>query len=560
MDTNKFMAQTQRTLSKNITRSDAWLKLAQHFALVKNIHLRDLFAQDLQRFQQFSLETSEIMLDYSKNRITSTTMDLLNQVAQTAELETHIEALFSGSEINTTEQRPALHTALRDLKQTPILINGTNIQTDIQQTLEKLRQFSDAVRDKKWLGFSGKSITDIVNIGIGGSDLGPLLVTEALASYTTTHLNCHFVSTVDGIQIKTILQKLNPATTLFIISSKSFNTQETLTNALYAKQWLLNATDQLAKHMVAVTAENHKAISLGISPENIFSIWPWVGGRYSVWSAVGLPAILMIGMDNFLDFLAGAYEMDMHFRNSPLHKNMPVVLALLGIWYINFFETRSLAILPYDYSLRRLIAYLQQLEMESNGKSVNHDGSPISHATAPVIWGQSGTNGQHAFHQLLYQGPSFIPVDFIVACRNSHGLNQHHTLLFANCLSQSQALMQGKSYEMALQECLNAGMSQQDAQWLAKHKKIDGNRPSNTIVLSQLSPHNLGALIALYEHKIFVQGVIWGINSFDQWGVELGKQLTDKILPMMDNLQNNIDVDSSTQGLIKLFIERGNIK
>lgn len=554
------MTQIQRTLSKNITQSDAWLKLVQHFAVVKNIHLSDLFAQDSQRFQQFSIEANEIMLDYSKNKITSETIDLLNQLAQTAELENHIEALFSGLEINTTEKRPALHTALRDLGHTPISINGTNIQIEIQHTLEKIRQFSDAIRNQTWLGFSGKPITDIVNIGIGGSDLGPLLVTEALASYTTTHLSCHFVSTIDGIQIKNILQKLNPETTLLIISSKSFNTQETLTNALYAKQWILNATDKLAKHMVAVTAEHHKAISFGISAENIFSIWPWVGGRYSVWSAVGLPAILMIGMDNFLAFLGGAHEMDLHFRHSPLHKNIPVTLALISIWYINFFETRSLAVLPYNYSLRRLIDYLQQLEMESNGKSVNHDGSPITYATAPVIWGQSGTNGQHAFHQLLYQGPSFIPVDFIVACRNSHGLDQHHTLLFANCISQSQALMQGKSYEIALQECLAAGMSQQDAQWLAKHKRIDGNRPSNTIVLSQLSPHNLGALIALYEHKIFVQGVIWGINSFDQWGVELGKQLTDNILPMMNNLQNNAVLDSSTQGLIRLFIERSNIK
>ncbi len=552
------MAQTQRTHIKNITESNAWQTLITHYETVKTNQLRDLFTQDPQRFNQFSLTADEILLDYSKNRINAETMQLLNQLAHNVDLENHINALFSGSEINSTEHRPALHTALRDQTHTPILVNGKNIQIEIQKTLEQLRLFSEAIRNKTWLGFTGKPIKDIVNIGIGGSDLGPLLATEALAPYATTDLNCHFVSTVDGTQIKSILQKLNPETTLFIISSKSFNTQETLTNALFAKQWLFASTADLSKHMVAVTAEINKAMAFGINTQNIFPIWPWVGGRYSVWSAVGLPVILMIGMDNFTQFLSGAYQMDNHFRHAPLDKNMPVILALLGIWYINFFGTHSLAVLPYDYSLRRLVDYLQQLEMESNGKSVNHAGHPITHATAPVIWGQSGTNGQHAFHQLLYQGPSFIPVDFIVACRHSHGLNQHHTLLFANCLSQSQALMQGKPYEMALQECLNAGLSQQDAQWLAKHKTIDGNRPSNTIVLSQLTPHNLGSLIALYEHKIFVQGVIWGINSFDQWGVELGKQLTEKILPMMNKQQNNNVIDASTQGLINLFVEQSN--
>lgn len=553
------MAQTSHTIMQNITHSEAWRNLSSHYAQTRSMDMRDLFAQDPTRFEQFSLHANDICLDYSKNRITAETMQLLFELTKTIDLPHHIDALFSGAEINSTEHRPALHTALRDRSRSTIVINGKDIQPEIEKSLQQLREFSDAIRNQVWRGFSGKPITDIVNIGIGGSDLGPLLATEALAAYATDTLHCHFVSTVDGTQIKSVLNKLNPETTLFILSSKSFNTQETLTNALFAKQWIMTATNSshdLAKHFVAVTANKDKAIAFGIAKDNIFPLWPWVGGRYSVWSAVGLPVILMIGMDNFEAFLAGAYEMDHHFRTAPIQHNMPVILALLGIWYINFFNTQSLAILPYDYSLRRFVDYLQQLEMESNGKSVSHDGIPVSYATAPVIWGQYGTNGQHAFHQLLYQGTSFIPVDFIIACRHSHGLNQHHDLLFANCLSQSQALMQGKSFELALQECMNAGLNPQEAEWLAGHKTISGNRPSNTLVLSQLTPHNLGALIALYEHKIFVQGAIWGINSFDQWGVELGKQLTDKILPMLDNDQSTHLNDSSTQGLIKLYLTK----
>lgn len=504
--------------------------LDQHYETLKDVHMRDLFAQDGERFGRFSLSTAGILLDYSKNRVTVETMTKLFQLAESLDLTQKIQDLFAGAEVNTTECRAALHMALRNTSGDAQWVNGIDVTAQVQQTLKQMAGFANRIR-------GDHSITDIVNIGIGGSDLGPALVTEALSPYHDSHLRFHFVANVDGSHISEVLEKLNPASTLFIVASKSFRTQESIYNAVTAKLWLIEQLGEQAvpDHFVAVTANNDAAQEFGIKGEHIFPIWDWVGGRFSVWSAVGLPVLLAIGMESFQEFLEGAHAMDQHFQSAPLEKNIPVIMGLLSVWYINFFGTRSRAVIPYDYYLSRLPAYLQQAEMESNGKRVKHDGTLVDYQTSPVIFGTTGSNGQHAFHQMLHQGTHMVPVDFIIALQSHNPIREHHAHLVANCFSQSQALMQGNDQE--------------------SYKDIPGNKPSNTIVLEKLTPHSLGAMLAMYEHKIFVQGVIWGINSFDQWGVEFGKQLASSIFTVFEQRSVHQNLDSSTAGLISYFLE-----
>lgn len=531
---------------KNITQSNEWQNLLAHWQKISKFHMRDLFNEDANRFNNFSMRAVGLFFDYSKNRMTSETLKLLLALSHVANLSAYIEQMFSGQIINTTEKRAVLHTALRN----------PNGKSEIRSVLDKMFKCAEKIRNKKWTGFSGEPITNVVNIGIGGSDLGPAMVTSALQPYTSSNVTCCFVSNVDGSHISETLKLLNPETTLFIIASKTFTTQETLCNANTAKEWLeqkIKTTGNLKQHLIAVTAKPEKAQEFGIDTDNIFPFWDWVGGRYSLWSAIGLSIAIAIGADNFEQLLAGAHDMDEHFRNTPFAENMPVIMALLGIWNINFFDARTLAVLPYDQYLHLLPAYLQQLEMESNGKHVNLDGKSVNYLTAPVIWGAPGTNGQHAFHQLLLQGTQIIPADFIIPVHSHNPIGDHHLLLFANCLAQSRALMKGKTKEEVIQELVEQGMNQEQAEQLSPHKIISGNNPSNTIVLDKVTPHSLGALIALYEHKVFVQGVIWGINSFDQWGVELGKQITKNITPKLQKDGDKTDFDASTNGLIKYF-------
>jgi glucose-6-phosphate isomerase len=540
-----------------INQSKIWKQLAEHCKEVSALKMADLFAKDLLRFEKFSLSAVGWFLDYSKNRITSTTLELLLQLAEETDLTAKIQDMFAGKIINTTEQRAVLHTALRNPENASIKIDEVNVMPEIHASLKSILKCAEQVRQGIWRGFSGKKITDVVNIGIGGSDLGPAMVVNALLPYKIKGINCHFVSNVDSSHISETLKYLNPETTLFIIASKTFTTQETLCNAVTAKDWLEKVASNNAtlQHFIAVTAKSKKALEFGIAENNIYPFWDWVGGRYSLWSAIGLSIAIAIGADNFKDLLAGANAMDIHFRNTPFAKNMPVIMALIGIWNINFFDAKSCAVLPYDQYLALLPAYLQQLEMESNGKSVSIEGHPLSYATSPVIWGAVGTNGQHAFHQLLLQGTQQIPADFIVSVNNHNPIGEHHLYLFANCLAQSQALMQGKTIDEAEQELLSGGMDKDAAQRLAVHKVIRGNNPSNTIVTNKITPKTLGALIALYEHKVFVQGVIWHINSFDQWGVELGKQLAQNVIPKIQNTENNLKVDGSTEGLIQIYLK-----
>lgn len=540
----------------SITNTTAWRSLQQHQQKIADLHMRDLFANDSLRFSKFSLNAVNILLDYSKNRITDETLRLLIDMAVAAQVPEKIRQLFSGAMVNSSENRPALHTALRQTKSQALILNGENVTAKINAAQEQLEKIVNSISQQQWRGFTNKPLTDIVNIGIGGSDLGPALVTQALKTYAQNDLNFHFISNIDGSPISELLKHLNPEQTLFIVSSKYFGTQETLCNANTAKRWLLKRLENLAalkQHFIAITAKADRALDFGIAAENILPLWEWVGGRYSVWSAVGLPIALSIGMKKFQDFLAGAAAMDQHCQTAPLEKNMPMILALLSVWYSNFFATQSQAILPYDHSLQLLPTYLQQAHMESHGKQCRQNGKSVDYVTGGVIWGGVGTNGQHTFHQLLHQGTHLIPVDFIVAARKSHDLPEHHAGLFANCLSQSQALMHGKTAEEILQELVAAGMTEDAARELTPHKVIPGNRPSNTIVLPELTPFNLGALIALYEHKIFIQGAIWDINCFDQWGVELGKQLANPVLQSLQNKSATAALDSSTAGLIDYF-------
>lgn len=546
-------------MMKKITESAKWQALVAHQQQIATHHMQNLFAEDPLRYTHFSLRVGEILLDYSKNRLSTETIKHLCDLAKAANLSAKINALFEGHIVNTTEKRPALHTALRNRTGTPVYVDGQNIMPAIESALAKLRDFTQIVREGKWLGFTNKPITDIVNIGIGGSHLGPLLATHALTDFSHKNLRCHFISNIDSAHLDDVLTHINPETSLFIVSSKSFTTLETMTNANTIKAWLqdnirLAGVDggTIKKHFVAVTAANTKAMAFGIPQEQIFPIWDWVGGRYSVWSAIGLPLMLMIGMDNFLEFLEGAHEMDQHFRQTDFSQNMPVLMGLIGIWYINFFGANNHAIIPYSHALTHLHTYLQQADMESNGKSITQQGDVISYATGPAIWGEQGCNAQHAFHQLLHQGQHLIPIDFILT-GNKTAQRNHHDILIASGLSQAQALMQGKSYQQALAELIEEGFNPEEARKLAQHKTIPGNRPSNMLFLDCVSPKNLGALLALYEHKIFVQGAIWDINSFDQWGVELGKQLLPHILADLTQPNPSAQHDSSTHGLIEHY-------
>lgn len=539
----------------DLTQLPAWQALTKHHQTIAGLHMRDLFRQDDNRFNKFSLKAANLLLDYSKNRVTEETLRLFDELFNALHLKEKIRALVNGGLVNTTENRPALHTALRERPDRIILVNNENIMPLIQNNLAKMRAFVASIHEHTWLG-GGQKITDIVNLGVGGSDLGPALVTKALAPYHTHHCNFHFVSNIDSAHIAPVLKRLNPHSTLFIVSSKSFSTQETLKNMQTAKNWFQQqGGEHFAKHFIAITGNAAKAQSFGFSSENIFPVWEWVGGRYSLWSAIGLPITLAIGMDNFHDLLAGAHAMDEHFLNAPFLENMPVILALLSIWYINFFGARVQAVLPYEQYLKLLPVYLQQAEMESNGKKIRHNGKSINYHTSPVIFGTTGTNGQHAFYQLLHQGTQLIPADFIIAAASHHPLDDHHTILFANALSQSKALLEGKSADEALHELLAAGYDKAAASALAPHKTLPGNQPSNTIILPKLTPFNLGALIALYEHKIFVESVVWDINAFDQWSVELGKQLANTILPALKDPGKKPDYDASTDGLIRYYRE-----
>jgi len=540
-----------------LTEKSAWKALQEHFEQVKDLHMRDLFADDAGRFEKFSLRYNDILLDYSKNRISEETLPLLIDLAEQSDLPAWIEQMYSGEKINFTEQRAVLHTALRNRSNTPVYVDGVDVMPEVNRVLEKMRRFTDNVRSGEWKGYSAKSITDVVNIGIGGSDLGPVMVTEAMKPYGY-RLNVHFVSNVDGSHILDTLAKLNPETTLFLVASKTFTTQETMTNARQARRWLLAAASDrrvVAKHFVALSTNREAVQAFGIDPDNMFEFWDWVGGRYSLWSAIGLSIALYIGMDNFEELLAGAHDMDQHFRSAPLPQNMPVILALLGIWQRNFFAADSHVILPYDQHLHRLPAYLQQADMESNGKRVERSGDRVEYSTGPTIWGEPGTNGQHAFFQLIHQGTELISADFLMAVNAHHSIPDQQQILFSNCLAQTEALMRGKTEAEARSELEAEGLSGQRISELLPHKVFPGNRPTNSLLYPKLTPSILGMLIALYEHKIFVQGIIWQINSFDQWGVELSKPLATEIQKELDSQEIPQDHDSSTLGLLTFFQE-----
>ncbi len=537
-----------------LTQSSIWQALSTHS---KNIpHMRELFATDAARFNKMSLSSCGLLLDYSKNRATAETLDLLFALASNSQLEAKIKAMFAGEIINTTEKRAVLHTALRSTAEQSIIAEGQDIIPEVQQTLDKMQGFVNSVTSGNWKGYTGKAITDIVGIGIGGSFLGPKIVSQALRPYWNPELKCHFVANVDGTSISEKLKLLDPETTLFIMSSKSFGTQETLTNTLTARDWFLakgGLQSDVAKHFVAVTSNVAKATDFGIDADNIFPMWDWVGGRYSLWSAIGLPIALLIGMDNFRALLSGAHQMDEHFANAPLTENMPVIMGLLSLWYGNFFNAQSHVVLTYDHYLRGLPAYFQQLDMESNGKSVTLNGTNVDYSTGPVIWGGEGTNGQHAYHQLLHQGTALIPADFIMPLQSHNPIGEHHDQLASNCFGQTQALMQGRTFDEALAELANSALSESEKQLIAKHKVMPGNKPSNTLLMDKLTPNTLGALIALYEHRTFVQGAIWDINSFDQWGVELGKNLGNDVLARIGAEQDSDALDASSNALINLY-------
>jgi glucose-6-phosphate isomerase len=535
-----------------LTAVAAYQALQSHHSEAMDWQMQELFSKDSQRFSQFSVEAAGLFLDYSKNRIDQTTMRLLTTLAQEREVEARRDAMFAGEKINTTEQRPVLHGALRAPRTETLLVDGQNVMPEVHAVLDHIKVFSERIRSGQWLGCSGKPVTDIVNIGIGGSDLGPEMVCRALRSYVHPRLTMHFVSNVDAHDLDAVLTKLDPETTLFIVASKTFTTRETMLNAQSARAWFLKTRKEadLAKHFVAVSTNTSAVRGFGIDPENMFPFWDWVGGRYSVWSAIGLSVALAIGSERFAEFLAGAHAMDQHFRSAPLEQNMPVILALVGLWNRNFLGSASVSIAPYHQDLNQFPAYLQQLEMESNGKRVALDGSALDVKTCPVIWGDVGTNGQHAYFQLLHQGTDVTPVDFIAALKASHNLPGHHSVLLANCFAQSEAFMKGRTGDEVRAEMRAQGLQEAEIATLIPHRTFPGNRPSNTILMDALTPSSLGALIALYEHKVFVQGVLWGINSFDQWGVELGKVLAKNIEAELAGEPRPEMHDSSTNALI----------
>ncbi len=540
----------------NPTQTAAWQALLKHFDEMKDVTIADLFAKDGDRFSKFSATFDDQMLvDYSKNRITEETLAKLQDLAKECDLAGAIKSMFSGEKINRTENRAVLHVALRNRSNTPILVDGKDVMPEVNAVLEKMKTFSEAIISGEWKGYTGKAITDVVNIGIGGSDLGPYMVTEALRPYKN-HLNMHFVSNVDGTHIAEVLKKVNPETTLFLVASKTFTTQETMTNAHSARDWFLKAAGDekhVAKHFAALST-NAKAVGeFGIDTANMFEFWDWVGGRYSLWSAIGLSIVLSIGFDNFVELLSGAHAMDKHFSTTPAEKNLPVLLALIGIWYNNFFGAETEAILPYDQYMHRFAAYFQQGNMESNGKYVDRNGNVVDYQTGPIIWGEPGTNGQHAFYQLIHQGTKMVPCDFIAPAITHNPLSDHHQKLLSNFFAQTEALAFGKSREVVEQEYRDQGKDPATLDYVVPFKVFEGNRPTNSILLREITPFSLGALIALYEHKIFTQGVILNIFTFDQWGVELGKQLANRILPELKDDKEISSHDSSTNGLINRY-------
>ncbi|HFI2586592.1 TPA: glucose-6-phosphate isomerase [Escherichia coli] len=540
----------------NPTQTAAWQALQKHFDEMKDVTIADLFAKDGDRFSKFSATFDDQMLvDYSKNRITEETLAKLQDLAKECDLAGAIKSMFSGEKINRTENRAVLHVALRNRSNTPILVDGKDVMPEVNAVLEKMKTFSEAIISGEWKGYTGKAITDVVNIGIGGSDLGPYMVTEALRPYKN-HLNMHFVSNVDGTHIAEVLKKVNPETTLFLVASKTFTTQETMTNAHSARDWFLKAAGDekhVAKHFAALST-NAKAVGeFGIDTANMFEFWDWVGGRYSLWSAIGLSIVLSIGFDNFVELLSGAHAMDKHFSTTPAEKNLPVLLALIGIWYNNFFGAETEAILPYDQYMHRFAAYFQQGNMESNGKYVDRNGKVVDYQTGPIIWGEPGTNGQHAFYQLIHQGTKMVPCDFIAPAITHNPISDHHQKLLSNFFAQTEALAFGKSREVVEQEYRDQGKDPATLDYVVPFKVFEGNRPTNSILLREITPFSLGALIALYEHKIFTQGVILNIFTFDQWGVELGKQLANRILPELKDDKEISSHDSSTNGLINRY-------
>jgi len=536
----------------SLTSTASFKALADHASTATKWQMRDLFAADPQRFERYSNEAAGLFLDYSKNRLDGRTLELLVALAKERGLEARRDAMFAGERINNTEDRAVLHTALRAPRGAALNVDGQEINADIHAVLDRVKTFTDAVRSGDWLGHSGKPITDIVNIGIGGSDLGPKMVVLALRHYAHPRLRMHFVSNVDGHDMEAALNQVDPETTLFIVASKTFTTAETMMNAQSARSWFLQNAPQeaLSKHFVAVSTNTEAIKGFGIDPANMFPFWDWVGGRYSVWSAIGLPVALAVGFGYFSDFLAGAHELDEHFRTAPLEENLPTLLGLIGFWNRQFLECGSVSIAPYHQDLNRFPAYLQQLDMESNGKRVTRDGEPVDTPTCPAIWGECGTNGQHAYFQLLHQGTDVTPMDFIAALRPTHELDKHHTALLANCFAQSEAFMKGKTADEVRADLQAQGLGADEVERLTPHKTFPGNRPSNTILMERLTPSTLGALIALYEHKTFVQGVLWNVNSFDQWGVELGKVLAKKIEAELAGEPQPAGHDSSTNGLI----------
>ena len=536
----------------SLTSTASFQALDQHAEDAELWQMRELFAADPQRFERLSVEAADLFLDYSKNRLDGRTLELLVQLAKERGVEQRRDAMFAGERINNTENRAVLHTALRAPRDAKLTVDGQDIPADVHAVLDRIKTFTDAVRSGEWKGHTGKPITDIVNIGIGGSDLGPKMVVLALRHYAHPRLRMHFVSNVDGHDMDAALGQVDPETTLFIVASKTFTTAETMMNAQTARSWFLTHAKEeaLARHFVAVSTNTEAIKAFGIDPANMFPFWDWVGGRYSVWSAIGLSVALAVGFGYFSDFLAGAHAMDQHFRTAPLEQNMPAILALVGFWNRQFLGCPSVTIAPYHQDLNRFPAYLQQLDMESNGKRVTRDGEPVDTATCPAIWGECGTNGQHAYFQLLHQGTDLTPIDFIAALRPAHEMEHHHTALLANCFAQSEAFMKGKTADEVRADLQQQGLPSDEVERLVPHKTFPGNRPSNTILMERLTPSTLGALIALYEHKTFVQGVIWDVNSFDQWGVELGKVLAKKIEAELAGEPQPARHDSSTNGLI----------
>jgi glucose-6-phosphate isomerase len=542
----------------NPTQSRSWQKLTEHFAEIKDVHMKDLFASDPERFNRFHLRFKDILVDYSKNRMTGETLELLLELSEEMGVKKAVKDMFSGEKINETENRAVLHVALRNRKKSPIYADGQNVMPQVNAVLQKMEGFSKKIRSGDWKGYSGGRITDIVNIGIGGSDLGPVMVTEALRPYADKELAVHFVSNIDGTHITETLKNLNPATTLFLIASKTFTTQETMTNAFSARDWFLKQAGDsahVARHFVALSTNVKKVEEFGIDKNNMFEFWDWVGGRYSLWSAIGLSIACYIGFENFADLLEGAHDMDRHLLETPFDKNIPVILALTGIWYINFFGAATEVILPYDQYMHRFPAYFQQGNMESNGKSASRDGKRVNYQTGPVIWGEPGTNGQHAFYQLIHQGTKFMPADFLAPAVSHNPIGEHHNILLSNFFAQTEALMNGKTKEEVIAELKKAGKTDLEIAKLTPHKIFEGNKPTNSILFKKLTPRVLGSLIAMYEHKIFIQGVIWNIFSFDQWGVELGKQLAKNILLEIKDDKPVATHDASTNGLINAFKE-----